>query len=370
MGLLDHYRQFEGLTEQEVNAGKRAEAAERRRKALARQDPLDLSQTTWPSPPHPYVVNAVTYVARRGMQRYPLAGSGELRSELAHRHGIAPERVAVSHGAAALLSAAAQALIEPGQELITPWPSYPLFPIIARRARGHAVPVAGDDPDTLLGAVNDRTRVITLASPNDPTGARMAMSELRRLLDTLPEQVAVLLDEALVDYANAEPTDAAVALLDEHPRLLVFRSFSKAWGLAGLRCGYVLGAPGAEGLVALLGPELGVGELTYAGVLEALRSTPDLVARRASAVSTERDRLAGELREQGLDVAPSQANFLWVAHPELEGATLADALARAGVIVAAGGPLGDPDRVRITVRDEAASQRLLRTLQNAVHTAA
>ena len=363
MGLLDYYRQFEAMTEEEVNAIKRAEAAERRRRALARQDPLDLSQTTWPSPPHPYVVNAVTYVARRGMQRYPLAGAGALRSELAHRHGVDPTRVAVGHGAAQLLSAAAQALLEPGQELITPWPSYPLFPVMARRARGVAVPVPGEGAEAVLSAVNERTRIVALASPNDPTGGQMRGAELEHLLASLPDQVAVLLDEALVDFADAEPVDARVALLDDHPRLLVFRSFSKAWGLAGLRCGYAIGGPGAEELVGLLAPELGVGELTQAGVLEALHSSAELVARRAASVAGERERLAGELRERGFDVAPSQANFLWVADRERDGAALADGLARAGVIVASGGPLGDQARVRIAVRDEAASQRLLRTLE-------
>jgi histidinol-phosphate aminotransferase len=366
MGLLDYYRQFEGMTEEEVNSIKREEAAERKRKALARQEPLDLSQTTWPSPPHPYVVNAVTYLARRGMQRYPIAGSNELRAEIAHRHGLDPSRVAVGHGAAQLLGAATQALVEPMQELITPWPSYPLFPTMARRARGNAVPVTGADPDTILGAVNERTRVVALASPNDPTGFRLPAAELERLLDELPEQVAVLLDEALIDFADAEPPDAAIRLLDAYPRMLVFRSFSKAWGLAGLRCGYALGGPGAEELVALLAPELGVGELTHAGVLEALHTSADLVARRARGIAAERDRLTGELRRLGLDVAPSQANFLWVAHPERDGAAVADGLARAGVLVAAGGPLGDPARVRITVRDEVSSQRLLRGLQTAV----
>ena len=366
MGLLDYYRQFEAMTEEEVNAVKRAEADERKRKALARQEPLDLSQTTWPSPPHAYVVNAVTYLARRGMQHYAVAGGSRLRSEIAHRHGLEPERVAIGHGAAQLLGAAAQALIEPGHELITPWPSYPLFPAMARRARGNAVPVAAADPDTILTAVNERTRVVALASPNDPTGERLEVADLRRLLDELPEQVALLLDEALVDFADEAPVDAAVELLETHPRLLIFRSFSKAWGLAGLRCGYALGGPGAEELVALLAPELGIGELTHAGVLEALHTSSQLVARRTRAVAAERGRLTAELRARGLDVAPSQANFLWVAHPEHDGAAVAGGLGRAGVIVAAGGPLGDPDRVRITVRDEAATQRLLRSLETAL----
>ena len=143
MGLLDYYRQFEGIPEEEVNRELREEAAERRRKALARVTTLDLSQTTWPDLPHANIVNAITFTARAGMQRYPHLRGSRLRSELAERHDIPAGRLIVGNGAAQLLSAATRALMEPGQELLTSWPSYPLFPIMARRAHGRAVPVGG-----------------------------------------------------------------------------------------------------------------------------------------------------------------------------------------------------------------------------------
>ena len=128
----------------------------------------------------------------------------------------------------------------------------------------------------------------------------------------------------------------------------MFRSFSKAWGLAGLRCGYALGGPGAEELLAQLEPELGLDELAQAGALESLRSAGELVARRAGELAAERDRLAGELRELGLDVPDSHSNFLWLAHPTLDGGEAAAALARAGIIVAPGGALGEPGHMRVT----------------------
>src|SRR5206468_3660147 len=139
VGLLDYYRQFEGLSEDEVNAELRRNAAEQRQRALARVDPIDLSQTTWPELPPHTVVNAVTYIARRGLHRYLDPHAGELRGELAALHGIAAEQVVVGNGAAQLLAATAHALMEPGDELVTPWPSYPLYPVMARRARGRAV---------------------------------------------------------------------------------------------------------------------------------------------------------------------------------------------------------------------------------------
>ena len=141
MGLLDYYKQFEGMSEEEVNAGLRAEAEERRRKALTRVDTLDLSQTTWPELPNPRIVNAITFVARRGLHRYPHFRGSELRDELAASLGVESARLILGNGAAELLSAATRALIEPGQQLLTLWPSYPLYPIMARRAHGQAVRV-------------------------------------------------------------------------------------------------------------------------------------------------------------------------------------------------------------------------------------
>ena len=179
MGMLDYYKQFEGLSEEEVNSGLREQAAEAKRKALTTIQTLDLSQTTWPDLPHPDVVSAITFVARRGMQRYPHMRGSQLRIRLAERHNLQPARVIVGNGAAELLSAATRALIEPGQELLTSWPSYPLYPIMARRAHGRAVPVTGG-VDALLEAVNNDTRVVALASPNDPTGELLATGELER----------------------------------------------------------------------------------------------------------------------------------------------------------------------------------------------
>jgi histidinol-phosphate aminotransferase len=365
VGLLDYYKQFEGMTEDEVNSQLREEADERKRKALTRVETLDLSQTTWPDLPHPEVVNAITFVARRGMQRYPHMRGSQLRTRLAERHSVDPARLIVGNGSAELLSAATRALIEPGQELITSWPSYPLFPIMARRAHGRAVPVSGG-VDALLEAVGESTRVVALASPNDPTGELLPTAELERLLDALPDHVGVLLDESLVEFADAQPNDSSLRLLESNPRLLVFRSFSKAWGLAGLRCGYAVGAPGAEDLLAELEPDLGVSEISQAGALESLRSCTELIAKRVRRVSTERERLTTALRQRGFELSDSQANFVWLAHPTLDGGELAARLARSGILVATGDALGEPRHVRIAVRDEASSTRLLNAIDRAL----
>jgi histidinol-phosphate aminotransferase len=367
VGLLDYYRQFEGMSEEEVNAELRAVAAERRAKALARVDSLDLSHTTWPELPHPRVVNSITYVARRGLHRYPHRSGTDLRQYLAERHGIDPARLILGNGAAELLSAAARAVIGPGQQLLTPWPSYPLYPLMARRAHGRAVRVSGGVDALLAGAAQQpEVRVIALASPNDPTGELLPVAELERLLAGLPEGVAVLLDEALVEFVDAQPRNASLELLESHPRLLVFRSFSKAWGLAGLRIGYAIGGPGSGELLAELEPDLGVSEVSQAGALEALRSCSELIEERVVRIHQERARVTAGLRERGFEVADSQANFVWAAHPELDGAELAGRLARAGVLVAAGDALGEPHHVRIGLRSRVASERLLEALDQAL----
>jgi histidinol-phosphate aminotransferase len=368
MGFLDYYKQFEGMPEEEVNARLREQADERKRKALSVVDPIDLSMTTWPEYPHPTVVNAITYTARRGLHRYLDRSGGALRSELAHRHDVDDERVVVGDGAAQLLSSAAYALMDDHlDELVTPWPSYGLYPIMAHRARAHAVPVPGYGVDAVLSAVNEHTRVIALCSPNDPTGELVGVDELRRLLEGVPERVIVLLDEALADFADAQPQDASLALLEDFPRLLCFRSFSKAWGLAGLRVGYALGGPGSEPLLEQLAPELGVNELAQAGALEAVRSTELLVQRRVERVLTERGRLLTELRSrERVAVTPSQANFVWLEADGIDGAELVRRLDRAAVRVAGGGPLGDPRRIRVSIHDAAATDRFLRALDGAL----
>ena len=360
--MFRHYRQYEGMTEEEVSADLRARADERKQQALARVEPIDLSATTWPEYPPSTVVNAITYAARRGLHRYLDRHATALRSELAHYLGVPEERLVVGDGAAQLLGAAAQALLDPLDELVTPWPSYGLYPTMAHRARGRAVPVPGFGAQAVLRAVNERTRLVALCNPNDPTGELVGVDELRSLLEALPERVVVLLDEALRDFVDAEERDAALALSERFPRLLVFRTFSKAWGLAGLRCGYAIGGPESEPLLEQLEPELGVNELAQAGALEALRHA-DVVARRVAVVAEQRARLAAALPDLGLQAPASQANFLWLRAEGLDGGRLAERLQRGSVIVAPGAALGDPERVRVAVQGPQAADRLLRALE-------
>jgi histidinol-phosphate aminotransferase len=363
MGLLDYYKQFEGLTDEEVSAQLRERSEERRRRALARIDPLDLSATTWHELPHPDVVSAITYAARRGINRPADPLALELRRELGRRLGLEPDRVAVGNGVSTLLRVAARLLMGADDELVTSWPSYPLYPLMARAAGGRAVPVPGHDADALFAAVGDRTRVVAICNPNDPNGAHLPVAELRGLLERLPEHVTVLLDEALGDFVEAEPPGASLELLDDFPRLLVFRTFSKAYGLAGMRCGYVLGGPGSEGLLEQIAPPLGVSDVAQAGALEAVRKLGPQVASRRQAVGIERARLMEALAGLPVDAAPSQANIVWLRAPSLADGELSERLRQSAVIVHPGVDWGEPDHVRATIQSPPATDRLIEALR-------
>jgi histidinol-phosphate aminotransferase len=358
VGFRDYYRQFEDIDEEMLNRERRARRARERKLALQRVPDLDLSGTEWPDLPHSEIVNAAIARARGRVNGYPDRHATTARRLLADRHGIPPEKIVLGNGAAELLQAAAMALLSQGDELLMPWPSYPLYPLMAAHAYARPHPC---ERDTLLEEVSEHTRVVVLCNPNDPTGEYTPAEELGALLSALPEHAHVLLDEALVHFQDAEEVDACLRLVEAFPRLLVVRTFSKAYGLSGLRAGYAVSSDAA--LLAAVAPVLGVNALTQAAVEHALRTGDAEIDRRRQAVSRERARLLDALRGLPVDVSPSQANFIWLAARGMSGDELSASLRRRGVIVAPGGPLGADDHVRATVRDAAATDRLLRVLE-------
>ena len=361
MGFRDYYRQFDDIDEAKLNVERRARRQEEKRKALERVPDVDLSGTEWPDLPHSEVVNAAIARARGLVNRYPDRHAAGVRRLLAERHGVEPEQIALGNGAAELLQSAAFALLGPGSELLTPWPSYPLYPLLAAHAGAQPVFASNGRP---VEGVSERTQVLVICNPNDPTGSYIRSEELGKLLAGLPDHVHVLLDEALVHFQDAEDVDACLRLVDAFPRLLAVRTFSKIYGLSGLRAGYAVGSD--AGLLAAVAPVLGVNALTQAALEHALRTGDQEIERRRRAVSRERARLTEGLRALGADVADSQANFVWMQAPGMSGDAVAVALRRQGVVVAPGGPLGADDHVRIGVLNEAATTRVLRAYENAV----
>jgi histidinol-phosphate aminotransferase len=359
MGFRDYYRQFEDLHQGELNLERRARREREKRLALERLPDIDLSGTEWPELPDSEIVNAAIARARGLVNRYPDRHAAGVRRLLAERHGVAPEQIVLGNGAAELLQAAALALLTRGDELVMRWPSYPLYPLLAAHAGAKPVSV---EHGPLLDAIGERTRAIVICNPNDPTGAYLPADELGALLAALPGHVHVLLDEALVHFKDLEEVDSCLRLVDAFPRLLIVRTFSKIYGLSGLRAGYAVGSDAR--LLGAVAPALGVNALTQAAVEHALRTGDAEIDRRRRLVSRERSRLLEGVRRMRLDADDSQANFIWLRAPGLSGDELANRLRRQGVTVAPGGPLGAPDHIRATVRDSAATDRLLRALES------
>ena len=370
MGLLDYYRQFEDMDESEVNRALRARRAREKALALERVPVLDLSGTEWPDFPNVDVVSASVYQARGRLNGYPDHYATQVKRALAERHYIRGEQIVFGNGASDLMKTAAYLLLSEGTELVTPWPSHPIFPSLAARAGARTVEVevagAAVDPADVLAAVTDRTRVVALCNPNDPTGGYLESAAVSELAARLPEHVHLFLDEAYIQFQDIEDEDACLRLVEVFPRLLVFRTFSKAYGLSGLRAGYVIGSPSGTSLVASLAPFLGVNVLTQAAVLQALRIGDRDLDRRRALVIEQRARLFEGLAELPVEAAPSQANFVWLRAEGLSGGELAKRLEQSRVRVAPGGPLGDEDHVRAAVRDEHASDRLLWSLHEAL----
>ena len=279
---------------------------------------LKLSSNESPFDPLPSVVKAFA-AAAADLRRYPDPQAVALRERIAAVHGLAPSEVAVGAGSVGVLQQLCLAYAGPGDEVAFPWRSFEAYPVLTALA-GATARTAPLDPwshspdlDALAGCVTERTRLVLLADPNNPTGTTVSAAALDRFLDRVPGSTLVVLDRAYHEFVEAADAADPVVLLAERPNLCVLRTFSKAHGLAALRVGYLLGRPevvAAVGRTALPFAVNGPGQLAALASLE-----PPALAeldRRAAAVTAERDRLARELRGLGIPVADPQGNFVWV----------------------------------------------------------
>ena len=359
--LVDYYRQFEALSPEE-NADRLVTARrEQRSKELARVDVLDMASASWHEPPDPEIVNAATFALRRSINRYPQPGAGPAVTAIARHHGLPENRVALGHGAGQLLQAALRELAA-GGEAVLPWPSWSPLPALAGRAGAQPVPVAPGF-ESLASAVTERTRAVVICSPNDPTGEVVTRDELRAFAESLRPEISVIVDEALVELAAP---DASVApLLDEIPNLLVLRSFSKAYAMAGLRVGYVLGSAEDAHLLEALSPGQGVASPAQAAVAAALEDegrTRMRLQHRRTLAARERAHLAEGLRGTAFTVSPSEVHLVWLRGENMTAAQITHGLDAQRIQVASGAEWGDEEHVRVTLRDRAATERLLAAL--------
>ncbi|MCZ2838527.1 histidinol-phosphate transaminase [Modestobacter sp. VKM Ac-2985] len=273
-------------------------------------------------PPLPAVVQAIAATAGE-TNRYPDNGAVVLTRALAERYGVEPAQVATGCGAVTVCQQLAQAYNDPGSSIAFAWRSFEMYPLLAQvaGARAQQVPLVPGTPggaadthdlDALAAAIDDTTRVVFVCNPNNPTGTAVRRPELERFLDAVPAQTLVVLDEAYREFVTDPDVPDGVELMRGRPNVAVLRTFSKAWGLAGLRVGYLLAEdPAVADAVRRTQVPFSVSSLAQAAAVAALASEPE-VRERCAAVVTERARLTGALRERGLPVADSQANFVWL----------------------------------------------------------
>ena len=357
--FIDYYRQFDEMTPEEISADLRARRDEERAKQLEEVPSLDLASGAWPGPPHPEAVNAATFALRRALNAYP--DPSPAVAAIAQRHGVDAGRVATGHGAGDLLRAALAA-VAPGGEVAVAWPAWGPIPRLVHEAGGTPVPVplgADGAPDAaaLLAAATPDTRAVVLCTPNDPTGAAARPAELARLAAELPEPVWLIVDAALAPFGPDDPS----TLVDARERVLVVHSASKAHALAGLRAGYALGPAGS--LIERIAPVEGLASPALAALAWAASAGDAAAERRRAHAYAERERLARELQGTPLSFPAGHGHLVWLGSERHDGRTLAGHLAARRIAVMPGAAWGDDARIRIALRDAAATERLAAALR-------
>ena len=330
---------------------------------------VKLASNETPFAPHPQVLEAVER-GLRTLNRYPDPAKSALRKRLSERTGVPAGRIAIGNGSCELLLAAAEAMLEPGTEVVYAWPSFSIYPHMAAMSGARAVTVplneAGEhDLEAMAREVTVATRIVIVCNPNNPSATALAPDVIDAFVAELPRHVAVILDEAYVEFSTLQDPDESLDLLERHPNLVILRTFSKVYGLCGLRVGYSLGDERFRNAVDQVRQPFSVNALAQIAATEALRHVDEL-ERRVEQTVIERVYLESELAERGLETTDSQANFSWVALGDRDEDEIVNGLAERGVIVRAGKALGEAGRMRVTYGTRAENDRFLAALDEIV----
>jgi histidinol-phosphate aminotransferase len=326
---------------------------------------VKLASNETPFPPHPQVMEAVE-AQLRTLNRYPDPEKALLRRRISERTGVPVGRVAVGNGSCEILLAAAEAMLEPDAEVVYAWPSFSIYPHLAAMAGARAITVplneAGEhDLEAMAREITAATRLVIVCNPNNPSATALPPATIDAWVAELPRHVAVVLDEAYVEFSSLQDPDDSLDVLGRHPNLVLLRTFSKVYGLCGLRAGYALGSESFRLAVDRVRQPFSVNALAQAAAAEALRHQ-DEVERRVEQNTIERVHVESELEERGLETTDSQANFSWVSLGERDEDEVVDGLAERGVIVRAGKALGEAGRMRVTYGTRRENDRFLAAL--------
>ncbi|GAA2644529.1 histidinol-phosphate transaminase [Paractinoplanes durhamensis] len=308
---------------------------------------IKLASNEVPYGPLPGVPEAVAEAMLQS-HRYPDMGVVALRDALAERYGVAADRIVTGCGSVALAETLVRATCLPGDEMVYSWRSFEAYPIISAGVGAASVRVPntveyGHDLPAMADAITDRTRLVVVCNPNNPTGTAVHKAELDRFLAEVPSDVLVVLDEAYRELVTDPDVPDAIETYADRPNVVVLRTMSKAWGLAGLRMGYLVAQPEVAAALRKVLTPFSTSMVAQAAALAAL-AQEDEVKRRCSLVVAERARVTEALRKLNVDVPESQANFVWLPLADKSAAFGASCEGR-GVIVR---PF-QPDGVRVTI---------------------
>lgn len=299
-------------------------------------------------------VTAAIFDEAEEINRYPQMYADRLADAIAARHGLTAEQVLVGNGSVAVLELILRSMCTDGDDVVYPWRSFEAYPILIQVTGAHGVPVPlteGGEHDlaAMADAIGPRTRVVLVCTPNNPTSASVSHAALLDFLDRVPTDVMVVLDEAYVDFVRGTDAVDSIPLLQMYKNLVILRTFSKAYGLAGLRVGYALARRRLIRTLRTASTPFGVNGLAQAAALAALRQQ-DLVHQRVQEIVDERRRVRSALESQGWELPPPQGNFYWLAVGDRAQALAQDAT-RSGIMVR---PFAG-DGVRITIGEPEAN---------------
>lgn len=312
---------------------------------------IELAANECPVEPFPEVREAIA-AAAAGIHRYPPSDAFYLVRALAEHYDVAPDRIWVGAGSTSILTSIALAAAGPGASVVFADPSFVVYRMATLLAGATPIPVPVDsqwrlDPDALLAAVRSDTTVLYFCNPNNPTGTHSTATAIRHVVDSVPEHVTLVIDEAYAEYATAPDYSSALPHTLDRDNVIVTRTFSKVYGLAGARVGYAFGDPATIRSLRRPQAPYAIGSLAQVAAREALRHQ-DRIQERVTANDTQRAFVIEQLRRLDQFVIDSQTNFvLW--RPDAESATLASELLAAGIMVR---PLGPWIRVTVGTRAE------------------
>jgi histidinol-phosphate aminotransferase len=326
-----------------------------------------LASNESPDPPLREVVDAAAR-ALGGVNRYPDPSNSTLKRALSNRYGIPADRIAIGNGSCDILLAAGEALLEPGAELVFAWPSFSVYPHLAAAAGARAVTVELDDEhchdlDAMAAEITVATRLVIICNPNNPTSTALPAAQIAAFAEKVPRHVALIVDEAYCEFSLLDDPDTTLALLARHPNLVLLRTFSKIYALAGLRVGFGLcGSEDFPRAVEQVRQPFYCNAVAQAAAIEALKHQ-DAVAERVERAIVARVEIEAGLSALGIEPAASQANFCWFDLPEdADEAEVVEGLTERGVLVRAGAALGRAGALRVTYGTPSQNGRFLDAL--------